>query len=477
MSKGGKIALWSLVGITIAGVATFVALKWDGFVGIIKGEQTYSHAEVLEIEEKAYQKGLSKQNEYEIEIKDYKSKIEDLTVKVNNLTESGVVDKNTITELNAQIIELSEQLANSEEDNEELQAEIDELTLKIQEYQSILEQIELGNRVAVTFVYDGQIYGDSMVVDKGTTITLTEPEDTDYIKFNYWHIDGDTTPLTGEVTVEDNMRIVADLTYYQKATFVVGDTTTHKFVQRNVGFRYGNPSIDGYVFEGWYVDGEKVNLGPNTMVSISEDTVFTAKLTKLHTVTYNYMNGVGDFVKSTETVKDNTKLTIPGFEKRAGYTLLGYTINGTDIIDTDNYVVTGDIELTAKYSVEFYNKYSAIYRSDNSVYAVNLQYNSDKDTWTVEIAYGTTFALTKPSMFMTILEPTEVKIITGELSSTMLLLQAEIGDFSFSFCLEDSKTITNLEDVYSFTYFTSADGTTTDLMLDYCKNNEITLFE
>ena len=237
MSKGGKIALWSLVGITVAGVATFVALKWDGFVGIIKGEQTYSHAEVLEIEEKAYQKGLSKQNEYEIEIKDYKSKIEDLTVKVNNLTESGVVDKNTITELNAQIIELSEQLANSEEDNEELQAQIDELTLKIQEYQSVLEQIELGNRVAVTFVYDGQIYGDSMVVDKGSTITLTEPEDTDYIKFNYWHIDGDTTPLTGEVTVEDNMRIVADLTYYQKATFVVGDTTTHKFVQRNVGFR------------------------------------------------------------------------------------------------------------------------------------------------------------------------------------------------------------------------------------------------
>lgn len=285
MSKGGKIALWSLVGITVAGVATFVALKWDGFVGIIKGEQTYSHAEVLEIEEKAYQKGLSKQNEYEIEIKDYKLKLEDLSNKINNLTEKGTLDKNTIRELNIQISNLSNELANSENNNEELQAEIDELTLKIQEYQEIAEQLEIENKVAVTLVYDGQIYGNSMIVDKGTTVTLAEPEDTDYIKFNYWYIDGNNVAIGNSITVTENTRIVADLTYYQKISYLVDGATSSEFVECDTLLTKTNPEKQGYVFKGWSINGQVVDL---TTYKVSEDVtlvaVFELKTTILNIV-------------------------------------------------------------------------------------------------------------------------------------------------------------------------------------------------
>lgn len=358
MSKGGKIALWSLVGITIAGVATFVALKWDGFVGIIKGEQTYSHAEVLEIEEKAYQKGLSKQNEYEIEIKDYKLKLEDLSNKINNLTEKGTLDKNTIRELNIQISNLSNELANSENNNEELQAEIDELTLKIQEYQEIAEQLEIENKVAVTLVYDGQIYGNSMIVDKGTTVTLAEPEDTDYIKFNYWYIDGNNVAIGNSITVTENTRIVADLTYYQKISYLVDGATSSEFVERDTLLTKTNPEKQGYVFKGWSINGQVVDL---TTYKVSEDVTLVAVF-ELKTTTLNIV------ATESEMVYLNSD------ESQSGYASEQVTLTNSNLHENIvGGVIKGSFEVTRAIGSEIKDGNTIpVYGAETYTFEINL---------------------------------------------------------------------------------------------------------
>ncbi len=177
----------------------------------------------------------------------------------------------------------------------------------------------------------------------------TKPADND----NTYHFDGwepTVDNVTGNVTYTAKFSTVAKI----KVTFsVLGDTARYTGVVLGEKVSaYANPAVVGYAFDGWFADEACTEAFDFANTAITEAITVYAKMTKLHTVTFD-VNGGAPTVGSL-SIRDGEAASAPDQNPDKNQaTFIGWFLN--DELYNFSTPVTGDIALVAKYGVDMDN--------------------------------------------------------------------------------------------------------------------------
>lgn len=273
------------------------------------------------------------------------------------LQENNALNAKTINGLNAQIASLNNQIAdltlqtqNNSSVVNALNAKIAELQKSVSYYEQYLSTLESGEQVVATFEFDGSVY-NIQVVNKNSLLTVATPPSTAYVIFNGWTVDGEPIDLaTYRITA--NTKIVADVTHKYEVNFMVdGENYHNEIVLKNANVTPpAAPTKNGYVFEGWTIDGNTpVNL---TTYTVTQNVTFTAKFTKQYSVVFKYE----DTTLKNETVKSGNYATAPTATSTAYKVFNGWKVNGV-AVNVSEYRITSDTvfvaDITYKYDVKF----------------------------------------------------------------------------------------------------------------------------
>ena len=292
------------------------------------------------------------------------TQIAQLTSQVNNLQSlneqlqaNNELNIKTINGLNAQITSLNSQIAdltlqtqNNSAVVSSLNAKIAELQKSVSYYEQYLATLESGEQVVATFEFDGSVY-NVQVVNKNSLLSVTTPESTAYKIFNGWTVDGEAIDLS-TYRITQNTKIVADVTYKYEVNFVVEDENYHNVIvlKDSVAPVPTAPTKAGYEFDGWTLDGNSVV--DMSRYTITQNTTFTAKFTKLYSVIFKYE----DTTLANNTVRSGSKATAPQTVTTAYKVFNGWKVGGTSV-NLDEYRITADTvfvaDITYKYDVKF----------------------------------------------------------------------------------------------------------------------------
>lgn len=371
----------------------------------------------------------------------------------NELNLSTITSLNSqITTLTGQINELNFQIQNNSSNVNALNNKILELQKSISYYEQYIANLENGEQVIATFEFAGSVY-NVQVVNKNDIVSVTTPTTTAFVIFNGWTVDGVMVDLS-TYQVTKNTKFVADVTYKYEVNFIVeGENYNNQIVVKDNKVNVPNaPVKSGFAFDGWTLDGTTVI--DITNLNIIQNTSFIAKFSKLYSVIFKYEDTTistqtiksGNYANTVETtstvykvfngwkvnnsivdiesykivedtvfvaditykfdvkfmveeteynsqivVKDSYA-TLPETPVKASYRFVGWAINGTDIIDVNNYNVTENTIFTAlfvlnKLNVTFKNNETIIetQQVDNEGFAVKPSFNSETFLgWTLD---------------------------------------------------------------------------------------------
>lgn len=281
------------------------------------------------------------------------SQINTLTTEKQNLENVNASNQNTINSLNSQVLNLNNtvtELTNSINANlqtiQTLNAKVSELQESIKYYELLIAGYNFEDKAVVTFKYNGTVHSLS-VIDKGSSLTTTTPTDTDYIKFNYWQTeDGTQIDLTTFKPTE-NVTLIANLTYYYDVKYFDGESeyTSNIVEAGQTGSNLQLTNTTEKRFVGWSLDN--VNVVDPTTITISENTNFYALWEYSKEV--KFLNGT-EQIGETQYAFNSSTLTVPTVSKD-GYNFLGWTIDGTTIVDLTNYQLTTNVVFKAKFEL------------------------------------------------------------------------------------------------------------------------------
>lgn len=326
----------------------------------IQAEQEQSKAEIAsknaQIEQ--LQEQIKQINNENAEI------VEELTNNINLLEDEKEqlqtkVQENTIkiNDLNEQITELQSQIDTGNSTNQNLASQVNELTAEVAKlnadidyYKELLEQYKEENKVSVTFKFNGQTH-DFKFVEKGSKVTdITNPTDTEYVKFKYWSIDG-STPVDFEsyIITEDTV-FIAVVERYFDATFKYEQSTlgTVKVLENDFA-TYENPENTTYKrFNGWKVNGVKVDLNS---YPITANTVFEADIVYSYDVHFSAEGATN--VPNSQVVENGTFATVPNVPMHSIYRFKFWSIDGSTPVDLNTYPITQETTFIAVWQKEY----------------------------------------------------------------------------------------------------------------------------
>ncbi len=301
---------------------------------------------------------LSKSNENkDEEIGILNNQITNLQSLVSQLQTTNSLNVETISNLNAQIVSLNSQISdltlqvqNNSGNVTSLNNKIAELEKSIAYYEQYIANLESGSQVVATFEFNGSVY-NIQVVNQNDIVSVTTPTSTDYVIFNYWMVDGVQVDLS-TYPITTNTKFVANVTYKYDVVYKVDNNIYNKqiVIQNGIANIPANPTLEGYSFDGWTTNGVDI-VDPST-IEIAQNTVYVAKFTKLHTVSYMYENEV----IASEQVRNGELAQGKVVEDTIYKKFNGWLLNGSKV-DLTNYQVTGAItliaDLTYSYDVKF----------------------------------------------------------------------------------------------------------------------------
>lgn len=196
----------------------------------------------------------------------------------------------------------------------------------------------------VTFIYENSTLS-TQTIRNGSYATAPTVNNTTYKIFNGWKVN-ETSVNVATYAITANITFVADITYKYDVTFKVDNTTydTQIIISGSYATIPTAPTKNGYVFDGWTIDGTNiVNVSTNV---ISANTIYVAKFTQVFTVTFTVDNATYD----TQTVRSGDCASIPTAPTKSGYVFDGWTINGTDLVNIANTLITSTTTYTAKFT-------------------------------------------------------------------------------------------------------------------------------
>lgn len=300
------------------------------------------------------------------QIEQLNTQIANLQNTVSQLQTTNDMNLQTITSLNTQIANLNTQISdmtmqsqNSTSQINALNNRINELQESINYYESYIASLETSEQVVATFEFDGSVY-NIQIVNKGAKVSVVDPTSTDYVIFNYWTVDGEQIDLA-TYTLSTNTKIIANVTYKYDVKFVVDNANYDSQVIIKDGYVTvpSNPTKDGYEFDGWTLNGVDVISNINT-TAVTQNITYTAKFTKLHTVTFVVD---GETVDTQIVRNGNYVTTIPSVDSTDNKTFNYWTVNNT-YVDLTQYPIVGDVIITAYFTYS----YNVNFMVNNSTY-------------------------------------------------------------------------------------------------------------
>lgn len=266
-----------------------------------------------------------------------------------------------IADLNSHIDTLNLQIQNNNSATAQLNDRIAELQKTVSFYENYLAEHGSSDLALVTFEFAGSVY-NVQSVNKGGKALVADPVSTEYLIFNGWTVDNERIDLSTYV-VQENVRIVADVTYKYVVNFAVDGEV--KFTQTVLKGEYAQeptkPRKNGYTFKYWTLDGEtEIHFEQYPIVA---NTTFNAKFVQLFTV--EFVNN-GEVVASRRVEYNKTTSTL-SMESTDRKVFNGWTVNGI-VVDVSNYAILEDTRFVAKFT-DYYE----------TVFVV------DSDTWYTQL--------------------------------------------------------------------------------------------
>ena len=296
-------------------------------------------------------------DENENQIKALNGQITNLQNLNSQLQSTNELNIQTINGLNAQIVSLNNQISelnlqmiNNSSTVNSLNVKIAELQKSVSYYEQYIATLESGEQVVATFEFDGSVY-NIQIVNKNSTLFVATPTSTAYVIFNGWTVNGEPIDLA-TFRITTNTRIVADITYKYEVNFMSDGANYNSQIvlKGEVADMPTQPSKNGYVFDGWTIDGNSVVDVAN--YKITQNTTFTAKFTRLYSVVFKYEEST----LKTDTIKSGQYATEPMVNSTAYKVFNGWRVNGV-LVEVDNYRITADTvfvaDITYKYDVKF----------------------------------------------------------------------------------------------------------------------------
>ncbi len=182
-------------------------------------------------------------------------------------------------------------------------------------------------------------------VRAGTEITF-EPTTHGTYEFECWMFDNETYKAGDKYIVNSDVKFVVKWKGLCTITYSTdgGETIVAKSVSEGSSFKLPEePTRDGYVFKGWYLEDENNLLDPGELITVTENLEIKAKWVKLYT--YKYDNT--EYVK----VEEGTKITIDDAPEAEGCTFAGWSDGTNTYQPDDEYEITSDVEFTAIWNV------------------------------------------------------------------------------------------------------------------------------
>ncbi len=378
-------------------------------------------------------KNISSQNEeYLNQINSLNGNIESLNQQITNLENTNQENQQTITQLNSQISSLQQELDDLQSDNQSNLEKIENLNNTITSLKETISQLENNNQVneevisnltnengklnkkieeliyemqnnnleiapllnqinklettisyyenyilsfvqegqvLVKFEFAGSIY-DIQIVDKGSIVSVEDPAITDTAKFNYWTVNDEKIELSS-YPINENLTIVADVTYGYKVSFMVdAEVYDAQIVEENQFAEVPeNPTKLGYTFKGWSINGVDIVSNIDT-IAVNSEVTYIAIWERINLV--KFMDG--DIELSTQEVQNGDYLVVPEIPVKDDYKFLGWSLDGENVVDISNYEVYQDLVFVALWEYDWNGTYTGRAPSTYDV-TVNVKNN------------------------------------------------------------------------------------------------------
>ena len=317
---------------------------------------------------------LSNSNENKTnQISSLNNQILSLQNVITQLQNTNTLNANTITALNAQITGLNTQISslslqvnNNNSVTSVLQNRITELENSISYYETYMASLSTNDQVIVTFEFDGSVY-NVQIIQKNSIVSVNNPTSTNYVIFNGWTVNNSLIDLSS-YTFSQNTKVIADVTYKHQVKFNVDgtDIATQYVVSGSYATLPTAPTKANYVFDGWTINGvDVINIGST---SITSDTIFVAKFSRLYSVSFIYETNT----LSTQNVVNGNYATAPSVTSSTYKVFNGWTVNNT-IVDVSTYHITANTTFVA--SITYY--YDVTFVVDNVSYSSAIVQNGN----------------------------------------------------------------------------------------------------
>jgi len=218
----------------------------------------------------------------------------------------------------------------------------DNITLK-----AIWEKVET---VTVTFNTDGGSSVKTQVVEKGNKVTKPSNPTKSGYRFKGWKLNGNNYNFDGAVNSDITLKASWEKIETVTVTFDTdgGNSVATQTIEKGKNASEPkNPIKNGYIFKGWTLNGSKYNFGD----AVNSNITLKASWEKIEPVTVTFDTDGGGNI-AVQTVEKGKRATRPTDPIKAGYTFIGWTLNGATYNFED--AVNSNITLKANWKQKTY---------------------------------------------------------------------------------------------------------------------------
>jgi len=302
-------------------VLTWGIINFNKVKDVINKTGLYTKKDLNKSYENGYKTALIDKSEYEKLINSY---------------------RDTITTQTDQISQLNSQITTLTNNNKDYRVQISNLNTQVENLQTLVNQLNATNdsNTATISILNNQIKLLNNQIESMQSVMT----DNDRTIIN---LNNRITEL--EKSIEYYESYISDLETESQvvATFEFDGSIYNIQVLNKGGYAsVVNPTSTEYViFNGWMVDDVIIDL---STYQINDNTKFVANATYKYSVKFE----VDGLVVNSQIIEKDKFVTIPEEPTKEGYSFVGWSVDGSTIIDLTQYSIINDVKFIAVFKMQ-----------------------------------------------------------------------------------------------------------------------------